>query len=177
MSLPKVVVFDLDYTLWPCWCDTHISPPLKAGSDNAHILDKYGEKIAFYRDVPTILREINDHPSMIAVTASRTHAPKVAQQMLNLIHIDGKPSSKYLAHKTWGVGSKIAHFQEIKKLTGVDYKDMVFFDDEMRNRDVQDRLGVTFVLVNEGVTRQAFDRGIKLWSERQSGDNRIDLEH
>jgi magnesium-dependent phosphatase 1 len=103
---------------------------------------------------------------MIAVTASRTHAPKLAQKMLSLIHINGKPSANYLTHKTWGVGSKITHFQEIKQLTGVDFEDMVFFDDEMRNRDVQDRLGVTFVLVNEGVTRQTFDRGIESWRKR-----------
>lgn len=149
-----------------------MSPPLKAGKNNRHIIDRYGEQIAFYKDVPAILEQINDHPNMMAVSASRTHAPNVAQKMLNLIHINGKPSSNYLEHKTWGVGSKIAHFREINKLTGIDFEDMVFFDDEMRNREVQDKLGVTFVLVNDGVTRQVFDKGLDLWRERNSNSNK-----
>ena len=40
LPVPKVLIFDLDYTLWPFWVDTHVSPPLKAKDGGAKSVDR-----------------------------------------------------------------------------------------------------------------------------------------
>jgi magnesium-dependent phosphatase 1 len=68
-------------------------------------------------------------------------------------------------HKVWGVGTKIAHFKELQSRTGVAFEDMLFFDDESRNRDVERKLGVMLILVENGVTRSVFESAISRWRE------------
>lgn len=105
-------------------------------------------------------------------TASRTSAPRVAKDLLTLLHIETDnglvPSLHLFDHLAWGVGTKIKHFKEIQRATGVDFKDMLFFDDEYRNIDVQDKLGVTFVHLSmeDGLTWEAYENGLETWRKK-----------
>ncbi|KAL9013707.1 MAG: hypothetical protein Q9173_001624 [Seirophora scorigena] len=186
LPLPKIIVFDLDYTLWPFWVDTHVTPPLKAKDNNTKSVDRIGESFTFYPDVPSILlsaKSTTPHPITLA-TASRTSAPDLATTLLKQLHLppsvafpalSSSSSSKAPASKrAYDLfdyiqifpGDKKTHFQRIQKASGVAYGEMLFFDDERRNRNVES-LGVVFWEVPSGVSRAEVDRGVWEWRRRK----------
>jgi magnesium-dependent phosphatase 1 len=167
--LPKLIVFDLDYTLWPFWVDTHVTPPLKASPSHDSAKDRFGESFAFYSEVPEILHSLRAHGVKVGA-ASRTSAPDLGKEMLKLLHIADEEGKKrkaldYFDHLEIYPGSKITHFTKLQKATGLRFEDMLFFDDEARNRNVE-TLGVTMYLVRDGVNRQEIDNGIREWRKR-----------
>ncbi|KAH9934253.1 magnesium-dependent phosphatase-1 [Fomitopsis serialis] len=176
--LPKLVSFDLDYTLWDLWIDTHVSPPLRRDGDAVNsVRDRYNHEIAFYRDVPEILHRLRAAGVMIAA-CSRTGAPPLARQALSLLlvppkagdkHASPTPAIKFFDQQEIYPGSKIAHFKKLHQKTGLPYSEMLFFDDESRNKEVES-LGVTFCLVPSGLSERVFQHGLDLWRKRHPAE-------
>lgn len=147
-----------------------------------------GESFTFYPDVPSILlsaKSTPPHPITLA-TASRTSAPDLATTLLKQLHLppslattapssSSSSSSKAPAGKrAYDIfdymqifpGDKKTHFQRIQKACGVAFEEMLFFDDERRNRNVES-LGVVFWEVPSGVSRAEVDRGVWEWRRRK----------
>ncbi|KAL8866088.1 MAG: hypothetical protein Q9174_006500, partial [Haloplaca sp. 1 TL-2023] len=150
LPLPKIIAFDLDYTLWPFWVDTHVSPPLKAKDNNTKSVDRWGESFTFYPDVPSILLSAKStSPPIALATASRTSAPDIATSLLKQLHLppssETASTSKASGKRAYDIfdymqifpGDKKTHFARIQKASGVEYEEMLFFDDERRNRNVE----------------------------------------
>ncbi|GAB6021391.1 hypothetical protein CHUAL_003998 [Chamberlinius hualienensis] len=151
-SKPKVIVFDLDYTLWPLYVDCGTCPPFSK-DELGFVVDKRDQRIKLYKDVPEILKKLHTEGYLLGI-ASRTTAPDSAQALLNIMEID-----KYFSFKEMYPGCKVIHFRRIAADSGVDLKDMIFFDDEHRNIVDLKRLGVTSILVNRGMDFKALEEG------------------
>lgn len=112
------------------------------------------------------------------VACSRTHAPTLARKCLSLLLVapDSKsgyaiggvtrPAIEFFDELEIYPGSKITHFKALKERTGIPYSEMLFFDDELRNREVE-QLGVTFYHVPNGLTNKIFEMGLEEWRNRQ----------
>ncbi|KAI3403953.2 hypothetical protein KGF56_003220 [Candida oxycetoniae] len=168
-AYPKAIVFDLDYTLWPCWCDTHIRPPLKAIS-SSEIIDRSGMRLSFYPHVESIIQELVENNVKI-IGASRTATPEVAKKILSLLKINNRAAITYFDTLQWGAGSKIKHIKLAAKQLGMTEElkngNFILYDDELRNRDVES-INCLFVHVPDesvGLTKQVFQDGLERWSK------------
>jgi magnesium-dependent phosphatase 1 len=144
-----------------------VTAPLKATGQYNKVHDRYKDVWSFYPDVPSILYHLHSKGLKIAA-ASRTHAPELAREMLSLLQLEqGGRGIDYFDEFEIYPGSKVSHFRSLQKKTGLDYGDMLFFDDEARNRNVEKELGVQLILVPKGVNNEVFDKGVLAWRKRQ----------
>lgn len=149
-----MVVFDLDFTLWDCggtWCD-HTSPPYRRHADS--VQDSSGRIITLYPEVRRILNDCQQRQLPMAL-ASRTYEPAWAKQLLQLFEIDRLFDVQQIFPD-----SKRTHFANIEQQTGINYTNMLFFDDEMRNVREVNSLGVHAVLVENGLNWLLFQQHI-----------------
>lgn len=159
-----------DLIQWPFWIDTHVTGPLKKHTDGLTAKDRYGQTCSFYNDVAGILCAAKDKNFLLGI-ASRTSTPELARQLLDLLVVPkhdlaGAPNAwSFFDQREMYPGSKTTHFQKIHKKSGIPFEEMLFFDDEPRNKNVEP-LGVVMRLVRDGVTVNEIDEGIKEWRKR-----------
>ena len=158
---PRLVVFDLDYTLWPFWVDTHVTPPFhKKGGD---VFDSFGERVTAFPEVPDVLQWLHEEGFLVAA-ASRTGEIRGAQQLVKLFGWE-----KFFKYSEIYPGCKKRHFSRFREQSGIEYSEMIFFDDEGRNiRDLKE-VGVVSVLVpHSGVTRKLVQEGLALFAKQRA---------
>ncbi|CAA2976103.1 magnesium-dependent phosphatase 1 [Olea europaea subsp. europaea] len=150
--LPRLVVFDLDYTLWPFYCECRSKR----------------EMPSLYPHAKGILYALKDKGVNLAI-ASRSPTPDIANTFLDKLGI--KPL--FVAQEIFSSWThKTEHFQRIKQRSGIPYNEMLFFDDEDRNIEAVSKMGVTSILVHNGVNLGALRQGLTKFTQNLESSER-----
>ncbi|EXB57286.1 Magnesium-dependent phosphatase 1 [Morus notabilis] len=140
--LPRLIVFDLDYTLWPFYWSKREMPSL-------------------YPHARGVLNAFKEKGVDVAI-ASRSPTADIAKTFLDKLNI----TSMFVAKEIFSSWThKTEHFQKIHSRTGVPYSSMLFFDDENRNIQAVSKMGVTSILVSNGVNLGALRQGLTEYSQ------------
>ncbi|BBN11630.1 magnesium-dependent phosphatase 1 [Marchantia polymorpha subsp. ruderalis] len=139
--LPALVVFDLDYTLWPYFCDCR--------SEN--------ESPVLYSQAKGVIQALKSKGVLMAI-ASRSPTANKARTFLSKLDLLSSFSVMEV-YPSWS--DKTDHFQKIHQKTGIPYNSMLFFDDEDRNIQAVGHMGVKSVQVHNGVNLAALKAGLQ----------------
>merc|ERR1712224_532660 len=100
--------------------------------------------------------------------ASKCDEPEWGRECLKKFMVDDNVSMWDVAEKGELVEilhtSKQEHFRRLKEKTGIEFCDMLFFDDAYGNIRNVSQLGVTSILTPDGVTEEAWVEGLKQYA-------------
>ncbi|KAK8950412.1 hypothetical protein KSP40_PGU009876 [Platanthera guangdongensis] len=146
--LPRLVVFDLDYTLWPFYCEMRSKKVMPS----------------LYPQAKGILHALQEKGVQMAI-ASRSPTPDIANTFINKLGFQNMFVTKEIfSSHTY----KEEHFRRIHKTTSVPFESMLFFDDEYGNIDKVSKMGVTSILVDDGVNLQELQSGLEKFTKSQT---------
>jgi magnesium-dependent phosphatase 1 len=174
-----MLVFDLDYTIWPFDCDRDVLAPFAWAPFTNMVLDRYGRPAMPFKDVQSIIAAAVDAGITIAY-ASRNPSVGPIEALLRAIPIaprkhpdvdslwDALPSRDYFhAYSSGGAKGKTKHFAAIQAASGVAYEDMVFFDDFDDNLTPARELGITSMKIERrGLSWDEVEMGVRRWRSR-----------
>ncbi|XVF01502.1 hypothetical protein REPUB_Repub04eG0094200 [Reevesia pubescens] len=142
--LPPLLVFDLDFTLWPFYCECRPK----------------GEP-CLYPEAKGIICALKEKGIDLAI-ASRSATPHIANSFLESFGIKSFFVTKEIFNSST---HKTDHFQKIHSSTRIPFNSMLFFDDEKKNIQAVSNMGVTSIFVSNGFDLDALTQGLTEFSE------------
>ncbi|KAL8150837.1 hypothetical protein V2J09_020645, partial [Rumex salicifolius] len=134
-----------------------------ASSSDARIIPSPPSECRSKREMPSlyphaksILYALKDKGIDVAI-ASRSPTADIAKAFLDKLELQ----PIFVAQEIFSSWThKTDHFQRIHRRTRIPYNSMLFFDDEDRNIQSVSKMGVTSILVDDGVNLGALRQGL-----------------
>ena len=162
--MPKMVVFDLDFTLWrPELYQLSSGPPFRVSNDGC-VLTARGERLELFPAARRALAELASANVPVAI-ASRASEVTWAHDIIRLMCVDATRTMADVIGDAPVVvqgGSKVRHLKHIAAASGVKLIDMLFFDNERSNIMEVEKLGCTCIYCPRGLTDECFRDGVQL---------------
>lgn len=178
-TLPRLIVFDLDYTLWRpelCHLDFPITPLTSLPSGGVMTASK--QRIDLFPAARRALRQLADADVVVAV-ASRTHLGELAHELLQTIRVDDKRTMTDCITGPVLIKnvSKANHFKQMQHVIGVPLQSMLFYDNEAHNIKDCEKLGIACVYCPKGLTDDVFHEGLAKYAresckQKQAGSKK-----
>lgn len=174
LNLPKLIAFDLDGTVWTpdmyqLWGG---GAPFTYNDSNNQLIDKKGNTVRLLGISDTIMHDLKSTSvlsEIIVAWVSCTDEPVWANECMNkfLTNPGRKPIATAADTSQIFTANKQNHFRNLKKeYPHIEYKDMLFFDNEYGNiRDVK-KLGVHCVHCENGLTAEVWRSALQDFSNK-----------
>lgn len=169
---PGLVVFDLDDTVWYPEMYMLRGAPFRSVSAR-EVEDCSGEAVTVYegarRAITQIVAGVDGWGETLVAYASRTECGEWAEECLRLLSVPGPGGQGKVslwdaaAHKEIYEGSKVQHFEALQRKTGLEYDEMLFFDNERWNITEVGRLGVRCMYTPGGMTEEHWAEGVRMF--------------
>lgn len=137
-SHPRVIVWDLDGTLWSpemyqLWGG---GAPFAALNDGEHVVDRSGTKVELLADARAILNKLRgaEFEHIKLAIASTCDEPKWAAECLAKIRVENRALKDHFHDdvvEIYKASSKEVHLKAIAKKSSCELHDMIFFDNQV----------------------------------------------
>lgn len=142
--------------------------PFKLDSrDNRYLRDCSGDRIELMGSSREILQELATEEKWrdtVVAYVSRTEYPRWAASCLKMFEIAPGITMHHLGtEQEIYPGSKKTHFRRIHERTGIEYEEMLFFDNESWNITEVATMGVCSVYCPNGMTDDVWNKGLEAY--------------
>lgn len=200
--VPRLVVFDLDFTFWHPEMYELYGAPFKKNPHTGAVTDRSGEQVHFFPAVHSVLSILQTDPQFsdteVAVASSTTE-PQWARTCMRLMDVDvvsggggargsgdenedGEDTSSgddqvqctkkslqsIIDYQAIYPRNKRVHFKQLKDESGVEYEDMLFFDNEYGNIHNVGGLGVVCSYCPQGLSDGSWIQGMEAFQQSKS---------
>jgi magnesium-dependent phosphatase 1 len=179
----RLVVFDLDYTVWqPEMYQLYGGPKLvplvnrrgysldevRTNVDGKMLVDNSNTPIRVFPGAAHALCEIHrlaeEGHDIRAAVASRTDEPQWAHTCMQHLQLPNGQTLKSMFQDRIVIDcfhSKTYHLERLHFQTGVPFKDMVFFDNEYWNIECVKQAGVRSIYTPKGMSKEAWKEALR----------------